>query len=826
MQQFNIELDAPSTPLVLYAMQADSLSRFFQMTITQGGTPWTPPTGAIWTVRFGAPNMPAGWYDTITEVGGSTHPAVVVSDNVAVVEIAEQAVSMAGQNILCVLVTDATGYQIASWQFQLSVTAVPGYDAPEVTVYYNALTEQVAQVLNSVNSAQQYANNAAESATLSQSWAVGNTGLRDGENTNNAQYWSQQAKQSAQDAVGFRTMQGGAVLPIDGDIDLTQPYPTKTGGSLTVTSAANRIDSVTINGFTTQTGSGDASPSNVRKIENAGMRNKFMTVTGNTDGLFMSSVVPTRVAVLLPDAVSNQTPLCDAYKGNRVSQTDKTCYIDSNKNFGITDSRFSSLEEAKRILNEQPVTFSYLSTEDTGKYYTGIEVEQGESYHCDIVELKDGLHSGDKLDTNTLSEFDLEYTFDGTEAWSKASETYEHCWRLFVQLNLFEKGVQGSNDYPSRTLNQIYTNRGCYVNADTIFFNEPSANTAEEFKAILAQKYAAGTPVKLFAKSQAGGEPKNIKQEKHARKTYVFTGTENIQKSTGVSGNAYYVNISDVAMLSSGGIVCNQAPTLLQSDLFNSTDWGVSLSSSFNGIRISAPYDTVDALKAELATLYEADNPFTVEYTLAVPEVYADAPVEINNPQGTYSVSGESGTTCQVFMEPLQNGGDANTLNGNTWADIPVQSVNSKTGAVQLNAADVSALPLSGGVYSTSAPVNTGKVWIDGSPIYRQVFSLSSQQLPQLQYTTYIPLSSFTGLAHFVDVKAQLFIQDNGSVTQYPIILPAGLGDSVIDVQTSERGVELYRVQLAKTPISPNVAYPSGNTNDIVFIVEYSKIGG
>ena len=835
MQQFNIELDTPSTPFVLYAMQADSLSRLFQMTITQGGTPWTPPTGAIWTVRFGAPNMPAGWYDTITEVGGSTHPAVVVSDNVAVVEIAEQAVSMAGQNILCVLVTDATGYQIASWQFQLLVTAVPGYDAPEVTTYYNLLTEQVAQVLASQTAA-------AESATLAQSWAVGNTGSREGENTNNAQYWSHQAAQSAQEAVGFRTMQGGAVLPINGDIDLTQPYPTKTGGSLTVTSAANRIDSVTINGFTTQTGSGDASPSNVREIENAGEYTNVLTLDGeatitsvgtNTKGLYRITI-KTPDDFEIPDSGVVVDAICNQLKPVSATAAQfSTTYGDFAAYNGtwwfFVSGDIKDIPSAQEYLTNHPIIVAYKSTQDTGKFYTGISVEQGDSYHCEIIELQAPLHEGDTLETNVQSEFDQEYVLTGQENFILQSSLNSS---LFIAENITENAenytavsnmyINGGNTWntaPDKSV--INSNNGSLGIRDTSF------STAEAFKSALAQRYAAGNPVRVFLKSVSNGTPLRIKREEHVKKTYVFTGTENIQKS-GLSNNSFYINFNDIAQNGSvGAVICNQAKALAETDIASSRIWGVSGSSnSTKTLRISSPETTADAVKAEFSAQYIAGTPFIVEYELAAPEVFADTPIIVINPQGTYTVSGETGTTCQVFMEPLQDGGDADTLNGNTWADIPVQSVNSKTGAVQLNAADVSALPQSGGVYSTSAPVNTGKVWIDGNPIYRQVFSLSSQQLPQLQYTTYIPLSSLTGLAHFVDVKAQLFIQDGGSVTQYPIILPAGLGDSVIDVQTSERGVELYRVQLAETPISPNIAYPSGNTNDIVFIVEYSKIGG
>lgn len=173
MQNFIVDISAPSGPLVLYAMQADSMSRFFSITVTDNGAPWEAPTGAAWTVRFGAPGMPAGWYDTIAEPDGGTHPAVFVDENTATIEIAEQAISTAGQNTLCVLVTDAQGYQIASWPFTLVVQGVPGLEAPEATVYYNALTAQVAETLTNAqaaaNSAQAAANSASEAESFAQS---------------------------------------------------------------------------------------------------------------------------------------------------------------------------------------------------------------------------------------------------------------------------------------------------------------------------------------------------------------------------------------------------------------------------------------------------------------------------------------------------------------------------------------------------------------------------------------------------------------------------------------------------------------------------------
>lgn len=176
MQNFNVDISSPGGPLVFYAMQADSLSRFFTLTITDNGSTWDPPSGALWSVRFGAPQMPSGWYDTIEDAAGETHPAVSVASNVVTVEIAEQALSSPGQNILCVLATDAEGYQIASWPIILSIQPVPGLTAPQVTDYYNLLTGQVAQVLQNAQAAAQSAADAQEYAQQAQQVSQGAVG--------------------------------------------------------------------------------------------------------------------------------------------------------------------------------------------------------------------------------------------------------------------------------------------------------------------------------------------------------------------------------------------------------------------------------------------------------------------------------------------------------------------------------------------------------------------------------------------------------------------------------------------------------------------------
>lgn len=76
---------------------------------------------------------------------------------------------------------------------------------------------------DSANSATQSAGHAEDSldySKLSESWAHGGTGVRQGENTNNAEYW---ARQAAAAIVGVATFNGrsGIIVPQLGDYDAT-----------------------------------------------------------------------------------------------------------------------------------------------------------------------------------------------------------------------------------------------------------------------------------------------------------------------------------------------------------------------------------------------------------------------------------------------------------------------------------------------------------------------------------------------------------------------------------------------------------------------------
>ena len=461
--------------------------------------------------------------------------------------------------------------------------------------------------------------------------------------------------------------------------------PAKT---VTFTAGANRLESVAVSGFTTQTGTGDPAPDNVRPIQNAGMRNKLMTVTGDAEGLFMSTIIANKAVVFVKDAMPTQSPLCDRYRSNNATATDKTCWIDQNRNFGVTDSRFTSLEEARRILNEEPVTFAYQSTQDTGEYYTGVAVQQNGAYRCEIIRLADRLHAGDTLETNVQSEYDAYAEFDGSsdENWlldSGSTAGADGSKRMWIKLtgpqteNTSDKAVPvaASNQLTAQSAETTYIAKAAncfdvvYSGAtNMLHVRIAGISTVEALKTHLQSH-----PLRVFYKSASGGTLKNIKREEHARKTYVFTGTENIKKS-GLNNNSYYIDFIGIAQKNDAGtVICNQAKAISGSEVSSYTGWGVcSDAGRANTLRITSPETTLEGVKSKITEAYASENPFIIEYELAAPEVYVDEPVQPQNPAGTCTLSGESGTRLAATLSP------------------PVGCVNGKSGAsVTLTKADI-----------------------------------------------------------------------------------------------------------------------------------------
>ena len=104
-------------------------------------------------------------------------------------------------------------------------------DAKTAAEAAKAAAETAQQVAEAAQAAAETAETGAEeSATLSKSWAVGGTGTRPGEDTNNAEYWAGQAAAAAGGGVISFNGRTGTVLPELGDYNprLVGAMPNKT----------------------------------------------------------------------------------------------------------------------------------------------------------------------------------------------------------------------------------------------------------------------------------------------------------------------------------------------------------------------------------------------------------------------------------------------------------------------------------------------------------------------------------------------------------------------------------------------------------------------
>lgn len=137
MQQIRIDFDNPGLPQSLGAVEGESQSRIFQVTLYKSGAAYTAPAGAVYSIMyrgFGPQNQ--GWYDTI-EDGAGKRAACTVSGNVVTCELARQALRVPGHLTVVLCVSDAKGKMLKSWPINADVRNDGYEDTGESEMYFN-----------------------------------------------------------------------------------------------------------------------------------------------------------------------------------------------------------------------------------------------------------------------------------------------------------------------------------------------------------------------------------------------------------------------------------------------------------------------------------------------------------------------------------------------------------------------------------------------------------------------------------------------------------------------------------------------------------------
>lgn len=410
---------------------------------------------------------------------------------------------------------------------------------------------------------------------------------------------------------------------------------------------------VTVEGETSQPGTGDPSPDNIRMIDGVGMYDQCVVLDGsedegwrwdNTQGGFLTK---NETFIDCPVASPNQST-----KTNRYPFGGSTFSELGNKSFGISQSlgsgdaySFIFLKDSditpstagiESYLQQHPLIVWYRSVDfykSKGPFYYVHEVSDGTTspYKAIGIELNAPLFDGDSLEIGGLSGFDQMIVLDGTENWTK-SNTIENAYFannvLPVKANSPISGIAPIDEckaIASHTL--AYNPLTAWVNLLVNQFSVgdrqigvrvPRFDTAEEFK-----EWLSANPLTIFYRSVDYTEENDIAValEKHQQAVLVLDGTEGFEYR---ADSGLFVSASNVApsKKTSGTVVCTHFKGETGAQPYS--DNGISINSYSQVCVKSSTYGTdAGALSDAITAQYAAGTPVTIVYELASSATYA-----------------------------------------------------------------------------------------------------------------------------------------------------------------------------------------------------------
>lgn len=161
--------------------------------------------------------------EDISIVPGATYKVTSGSDEVSVIAAVNPSATEYGTFTAFGIVFDsnAANYINATNSTDTTITVSTqrqpsGFSGTSSKQYAQQAGQRANSAAQSASSAAQSNTNAGNAAQQAESWAVGGTGARDGEDTNNAKYWCEQAQEASQGVSSFNN-RTGAVVPQSGD---------------------------------------------------------------------------------------------------------------------------------------------------------------------------------------------------------------------------------------------------------------------------------------------------------------------------------------------------------------------------------------------------------------------------------------------------------------------------------------------------------------------------------------------------------------------------------------------------------------------------------
>lgn len=530
-------------------------------------------------------------------------------------------------------------------------------DADAAASSRSAAEASATAAANSAQTSSQQATQAETSASAAAQSAASAQGSAEAASANAqaAAQSAQEAQTAAQQALGFRTFFSAVSPDENGDLDPSRPMTTPTAqASWTIKSKGDRIQSVQVDGFTTQSGTGDPSPDNVQPISTAGMRMVELVLNGTENWALRSSV---------SNGAQFEIPLTDAPSAGTdqglAAQTQKCsiCIVKNADNYpgdcawAFSTGRQSRLrvrmfrattvaalkqELSSRYAAGNPVVFWYVPADESQATGLYIPVEtQGHEYRCQMLELTEPLGDGDKVESCVPSGCDKTITVDGSTITVTASGS-----------NYVVAAADAADD------GNVYAEGLAYLSLTGGQIVIPASSfPASVTSAQKANAWLQSNPQKVWYRSTAYTEANDIP----------------VQLETHANGHTYAhdpVTIVAIPYTQANVDAANQlANTPSTLPYIDSADVPMLLDS----IGMPEPDVTVQSdgtLDAE-NTQKAADWVQETAQRLMVAPLASAPPVA-----GTYVVSSQGGTTVLVSLKAMQDGGDAATLEGMTLDEL------------------------------------------------------------------------------------------------------------------------------------------------------------
>ena len=472
----NITLDLLETgsPVIIKAKQNDRNTRYISAHLYVDGLAYPVPNGTEIAFRYKKPDGTAGFYDALPD----NSPAITVSGNTVTVELVEQVLTAAGCVHCEINMYNAASEKLTTFTFEISVEESVLTDAEIISSdYYNVLTAEITKALQAVTDATEQAENAAQSAqdaadsaAMSKDWAAGQPVTYSG------------------------TPVSIAYAGANRIASITAYGETPQGGTTEAPVALTGISSVTVNDDVTEL----PIPRPLHKVGDVrdvcrtrvkSVYDKRIVLDG-TEYWFISKGVFFYKSAVTDNALTMAA--CDRYKfhitDNGVSgvTTDKTFAfnIATPERIMIRDDDYTSIEEFKAHLTDNPLTVYYQSTAYDG--INGLDI-------C-LTEYQNGFVELDGTEYMTLGNIDASQKvqqFDIGNVLSSPKSTDAICSHISSTSSVNGESI---SIYDNRLLVAVWLREPLLEYG---FVEGDSGTYIPAFKAYLAAQKEAGTPVQV-----------------------------------------------------------------------------------------------------------------------------------------------------------------------------------------------------------------------------------------------------------------------------------------------------------------------------------------